>query len=328
MSKFLRARPIRVGDGEFIATLMEKITPLHAHVIPTLRQRLERLILEEAAIGVIVESVHRASKATTVVGTTLLGFIRDSFADVHFRSPQPALTSNLLASIGPKSLGYFLTREEQAKANLGNGMHQAIIEFAVEPMDMQDPDFAVVMNELYSAYFKFERGYNIKSVFVEADARLEKLILGSGLLHVCYMDLPRDNASIVVPDSIGTKRGFYRSSRSDIVNLPPSSAAPILMTYIKPTFRFTFKEQRLLSIASDGLTDSEIAEELKISHDAVKQAWRGIYDHVLDVMPEIVSDGGLEPATGRGLEKRRRIVAYINNNPQELRPHYLRRGTS
>ena len=47
----------------------------------------------------------------------------------------------------------------------------------------------------------------------------------------------------------------------------------------------------MLLRAIDGLTDEEIAGTLDVSRDAVKQTWRSIYDHVIQVMPDLVDRG-------------------------------------
>jgi hypothetical protein len=327
MAPSLRAREIGVGDGPFIAKLMRQITPLHVDVFETIELRLERLLDEAAAIGAIVEQFDQKSGLRKIVGTTLLAFVHDSFVANHFASPQPLLTSTLLRSVENGSIGHFMSKKDQAKANLGTGMEQVILEFAVDPMDLQHPDFAPVMNELYSAYFRFERGYNIKGVFVEAGSTLEPLVIGSGLFHHSYHELTGTNQEIIVPTRTGTHRGLYRITRQEKSKLPPSSAAFVIMTYIAPAFQFTPTEQRLLSLAIEGLTDTEIAAILKVSRDALKQTWRGIYDHATDVMPglfDVSSESTL--VGGRGTEKRRHIVSHVRDNLQELRPHHLRRG--
>jgi hypothetical protein len=327
MHHSLRARQIAIGDGPFIAQLMRQITPLHRDVHETVEERLEALLEEGAAIGAIVEQLDRKSGKAKIVGTTLLGFVQDKFVDDHFASPQPLLTSMLLRSVVHGGIGYFLARKDQAKANGADGMEQVILEFAVDPMDIQHPEFAPVMNELYSAYFKFERGYNIKGVFVEASPSFEPLVLGSGLFHHSYHELSGTNQDIVIPAGTASKRGLYRVMRSDKPRLPPSSAAFVIMTYIAPTFQFTPSEQRLLTLAIDGMTDQEIAAALGVSRDAIKQTWRSIYDHATTIMPELFEDPLVaEPVSGRGTEKRRYVVSHVRDNLQELRPHSLRRG--
>jgi hypothetical protein len=327
MQNSLRARQIAIGDGPFIAQLMRQITPLHRDVYENVESRLEALLEDGAAIGAIVEQIDRKSGKSKIVGTTLLGFVQDQFVEDHFASPQPLLTSILLRSVSNGGIGYFLPRKEQAKANSGEGMEQVILEFAVDPMDTHHPEFAHIMNELYSAYFKFERGYNIKGVFVEASLQFEQLVQGSGLFHHSYHELTGSNQDLMIPAGTGTKRALYRVRRSDKERLPPSCAAFVIMTYIAPSFHFTPSEQRLLTLAIDGNTDQDIAAALGVSRDAIKQTWRSIYDQVATVMPELFEETTENvPQPGRGTEKRRYIVSHVRDNLQELRPHNLRRN--
>jgi DNA-binding CsgD family transcriptional regulator len=119
----------------------------------------------------------------------------------------------------------------------------------------------------------------------------------------------------------------YVFQRDMVADTPPSTPVSAVFTYLPPRFRFTAGEQRMLLRAIEGLTDEEIAGTLSISRDAVKQTWRSIYDHVAQVMPDLVDRGQMVAGEGaRGQEKRRRIVAYVRDNAQELRPHHPRRG--
>ncbi len=326
MTKVLQARPIRSGDGATVSAIMQRVTPLHNELIPRLHSIIDFLADEDALIGTVVEARSGRSSPPRIVGVTLLGFVSDKSAVDYHTSPFPALSSYLLSQVLPGSMGPFLGRREQADGNTGDGMEQVIIEFAIDPMDMRHPDFGGIMHELYSAHFQFERGYNVKAVFVEASSGLEPLIMGTGLAPVRYFDMTGSNEDIHIPAGIGNKRGYYRISRADMHKLPPSSAAAILMTYMKPAFRFTPTEQRLLKKSLEGKTDEQIAESLSVSRDAVKQTWRTIYDHVMSVMPDILEDDDEVLPVGRGTEKRRRIIAHVRNNLQELKPHYARRG--
>ncbi len=321
----VRARPVAPGDGNAITKMMERLTPLHNDICARLPSIIDHLAEEEAIIGTIVETVATRRAPAHMVGSTMLAFVSDQFASDYCNAPYPALTSHLLRLVGAKDTGVFLNRKQQAEGNTGQGMEQVILEFAVEPMDLASPAFSVVMNELYSAHFQFERGYNVKSVFVEANSAFEPLILGTGMRPQKYFDIAGTNEDLRIPTEAGTKRGFYKVSRSEMASLAPSCAAAIIMTYMAPTFKFTPSEQRLLKRALEGATDDAIATAFDVSRDAVKQTWRGIYDHVLDVMPDMFDDGS-EQASGRGNEKRRRIVAHVRSNLQELKPHHLRRG--
>jgi hypothetical protein len=325
LNKVLRARSVRPGDGKVISGMMQKVSPLHADLVDRLPEVIDHLAVEEAIIGTVVECIGSRGSPAKVVGSTILAFVSDGTADRYHSSPFPALSSFFLQQVGKGNTGPFLNRREQAEGNTGDGMQQVIIEFAVDPMDIRHPDFGGIMNELYSAHFQFERGYNVKAVFVEASADLEPLVVGTGMRPVKAFDLEGSNENIILPPGIGKRRCYYRVGREDMPFLAPSCAAAIIMTYMRPTFRFTPTEQRLLKRAVEGKTDEQIAEDIGISRDAVKQSWRAIYDHVTTVMPEILENDA-EMVSGRGAEKRRHIIAYVRNNLQELKPHYMRRG--
>jgi hypothetical protein len=325
LNKILRARSVRPGDGKVISDMMRKVTPLHVDLLDRLPSILDQLAEAEAIIGTVVECKSARTESTKVVGTTVLAFVSDDTADRYHSTPFPALSSTLLQAVGKDNTGPFLNRREQAEGNVGTGMQQVILEFAIDPMDIRHPDFGGIMNELYSAHFQFERGYNVKSVFVEANADLDSLVVGTGMRPVKTFDLTGNNENLSIPSGIGPRRCYYKVGREDMASLAPSCAAAIIMTYMPPTFKFTPTEQRLLKRAAEGRTDEQIAEELSVSRDAVKQTWRAIYDHVTTYMPEILAEE-TEAASGRGVEKRRHIIAHVRNNLQELKPHYLRRG--
>ncbi len=324
MNKLLRARSVKPGDGLLVSQMMQRVTPLHAELIDRLPGILDQLAEDEAIIGTVVETIS-AKRQPEIVGATILSFISDKVAETYEQTPFPALTSNLLMQVEKGSTRPFLNLREQSIGNTQDGMHQVILEFAVEPMDFRHPDFAAIMNELYSAHFMFERGYNVKSVCVEAGKNLEALVIGTGMKPVKDLNLEGGNENIIIPAGVGTKRCFYKVDRSQLNALPPSCAAAIIMTYMRPTFKFTPTEQRLLRKSLLGLTDEQIAADLKISRDAIKQSWRTIYDHVMDVMPELLEIDG-DTSSGRGAEKKRHIIAHVRNNLQELKPHCLRRG--
>jgi hypothetical protein len=85
---------------------------------------------------------------------------------------------------------------------------------------------------------------------------------------------------------------------------------------------FNRSEQRMLSCAVPGATDEQLAEALETSLSVVKKMWVSIYRRVEDCVPELVANSLPSdiPASGRGREKRRRLLAYLREHPEELRP--------
>jgi len=78
----------------------------------------------------------------------------------------------------------------------------------------------------------------------------------------------------------------------------------------------------LLLAGLRGGTDEELADELGISLSAVKKAWQSIYERVSACDPELVpaahpTESG---AYERGKMKKQRLIAYLRDHPEELRP--------
>ena len=91
-----------------------------------------------------------------------------------------------------------------------------------------------------------------------------------------------------------------------------------LFSYDPPVLGFTAVQRDILLLARQGYTDQEIAASLGKSPDSVKKRWAGIYARFAQVFPgrlPVSSDGS------RGAEKRRTLLAYLRDRPEELRPY-------
>ena len=97
-----------------------------------------------------------------------------------------------------------------------------------------------------------------------------------------------------------------------------------LFVYRSPQFGFRPSEQRLLLSALQGGTDEDLAAVLGVSLSAVKKTWRSIYDRVTHHSPGLIPDQVPEELTSeRGKEKKQRLLAYVRDHPEELRPATL-----
>jgi hypothetical protein len=302
------------GDGKACARLMRKITPLDDRLDRSLAKVLDGLLEEERLIGGLIED-YDAAGDRTVVAATLSAFVAPEFRQTYLDKPWPCLTNWLLLRCLDGQTDLFLDRAAQAQGNLAQGL------------DFTSPEGRRIMTVFFPFFLSIHRGYNLNSMIVEAGAVYEQMALSAGFRLYKTLDLDRDPPADPVPAGAHSKRAVYFFQRDMVANTPPSTPVSAVFTYLPPRFRFTAGEQRTLLRAIDGLTDEEIAGTLDVSRDAVKQTWRSIYDHVIQVMPDLVDRGQMVSGEGaRGQEKRRRIVAYVRDNAQELRPHYLRRG--
>jgi hypothetical protein len=166
------------------------------------------------------------------------------------------------------------------------------------------------------------RGFRLRELFAQADC-LDHLygMRNAGGLYFHrtkgrYEDFPEVNADNFADEPRNT--GLTR----DLAFGRSASWVGSLFLYRPPQVGFTRSEQRLLLSALDGGTDSELNNELGLSLSAVKQAWRAIYGRVAACLPDLVPDDLQEdPGTqDRGKQKKQRLLAYLREHPEELRP--------
>jgi DNA-binding CsgD family transcriptional regulator len=102
----------------------------------------------------------------------------------------------------------------------------------------------------------------------------------------------------------------------------PGTHLSSFFIYIPPRFNFNPSEQMLLNHSLMGETSEELARSLSISTWTVKKRWQAIYQRVADVDRELL----LPPVanslhvTSRGAERRRRLLRYLRQHLEELRP--------
>jgi hypothetical protein len=99
--------------------------------------------------------------------------------------------------------------------------------------------------------------------------------------------------------------------------------SPLFM-WTLPFIGFAPAQQRLLLSALRGLTDEELSNELSVSPSTVKNTWRSISDLVDRRVPKLLPSALQirEECAGlrRGKEKRQRLLTYLREHPEELRP--------
>jgi hypothetical protein len=93
--------------------------------------------------------------------------------------------------------------------------------------------------------------------------------------------------------------------------------------FLNQPARFGFRpsEQRLLLTALRGGTDPELADELGVSLSAVKKSWALIYERVSPHLQGFTCcHESIEGVSERGKEKKQRLLCYLRDHPEELRP--------
>lgn len=116
---------------------------------------------------------------------------------------------------------------------------------------------------------------------------------------------------------------LYGLSRNEAAQLLPGSPVRDAFQFTPPRFGFSMAERRMLRLAVAQLTDEQIADELGVSLHGIKKLWRSVHQRALRAMPHLfdgTATADADPGT-RGPEKRRALLQYLRQHPEELRPY-------
>lgn len=114
---------------------------------------------------------------------------------------------------------------------------------------------------------------------------------------------------------------LYGLSRDEAARIFPGQPVRDAFHFVPPVLGFSGAERRALRLAVTELTDEEIADEIGISAHTLKKLWRSVCERAADRLRGVFASTAAEAAPGtRGPEKRRHLLHYLRQHPEELRP--------
>jgi hypothetical protein len=276
------------------------------------------LLQRELVTASVVEDLDR-DKQDSVRGLGLSTFLTDAFTR-HAKTPPlfwigPELIRRMERNDSP-ILDFFKIRA----ANSGDGLNVFVWE--VDVRSAADQEYLAVAVELGKGFFECCAGFNIKQVMGQHPwGRPFRTAAGGGGWLV-----NNQSGEYAAPDDLDAVeragRPFLFGLTRELAYTLPGNWLATLFNYTPPRVFFTRAEQRLLNVALTGHTDQEIADVLAVSLSAAKRCWESVYARVsLRLAGLLPEDGfGLSPVGGRGAEKKRRLLSYLRDHPEELRP--------
>jgi hypothetical protein len=213
-----------------------------------------------------------------------------------------------------------LSDREVAAANADGGLNLVLWQLGIDAKDTQRNE---VRNQVSAAFFEMHRGFRLKELIGLQATFLEEAgwTMDGGAFflsptngsYVKTIDMPPDRV-LATPHVFGLTRELAHSRMSWLSSL---------FHYHPPQIGFSRSEQKLLSAALRGGTDEELSDELVISLSAVKKAWSSVYDRAAEHLPDsiLTVEAEEERRNGdRGKQKKQRLLAYLREHPEELRP--------
>lgn len=316
---YRRMRPSDVRECVKLIGAHPLEAPRYGNALTDSRAALSHLLSRPySSVTTVVEERDGARSRIVALGASM--FVSDEFLRELKTSPSfwigPELARRIARGRSP-----VLSEKQVQELNSHGGLNLATVQGTIRAEDMHRPD---VGGTLLMSYFDLHQGYLLKEMVGQA-ASVEQVVSmrdTGGLLwnftKGCYGEFPKDlQTPVRKPHVIGVVRETAHGRIPSWGNWGSS-----LFLYRRPRFGFTAGEQRLLLSAMEGGTDEELSDQLGLSVTTVKKTWRLIYDRSADCIPELSArnsvDGAASSERGRG--KKQRLIAYLREHPEELRP--------
>jgi DNA-binding CsgD family transcriptional regulator len=265
-------------------------------------------------LSLLVEDQDRCP-ADRAVAFAQAVFVTDDFARYARREMPPYVNVHVTSRL-PDGSWPLLDYSGVAAGNSGPGLNALISHWGWAQQLLTEAESLTVRDFLRRSFIQYHGGYNLKEVLMEVvGTRNRDMAVKAGYeLRRDYQDYYRSNPPIPPSDFRPFLLGLTRPEALE----EEGSDASYLFVYNPPIFRFNRREEDLLLRASRGEADEEIASTLNRGLSTIKARWQTIFDKVAAKNPKLL------PLSGegtRGLEKRSRLLRYLQSHMEELRPH-------
>jgi DNA-binding CsgD family transcriptional regulator len=305
----LRARLARRTDGTALAVGLSRwdtaLAALGSDVGPALSRLIEH---EQLRGGCVEEAITDGDWEVAATGASI--FLSDAAADAYLASPTPFFAAHLIGRVLSGEPDVVLGSKQIALGNAGDGLNLFVLGFTHRYGAEEPPILRPLLARAIEHFVYAHRGYRLRRLLREDPYPIADVLVASGMT--------------VAHDFTDMGRKVLTAEPSAAAHIFPSSTISMLFNYSAPQVLYSNAERRLLDLAVDGLSDSEIATELDVSGNTIKQTWRSIYERTQRKLPLALAAAGKSPLDGvRGQEKRRHLLTYLRDHPQELRPHLV-----
>ncbi|HEX4037081.1 MAG TPA: hypothetical protein VHX37_03405 [Acidobacteriaceae bacterium] len=317
-----RYRPMQPRDvRECVQLLAEHpvLGPRYGSTIADVGTAWLRLLGQEALLTSVFEEVEGGG--TRVWGVGVSAVVREEVLTELKKPPLqwtgPELTKRVMSGNSP-----LLSDRELREQNVRGGLTLIVWAGYMRAGDEKRPE---LMQQIMRGFLETHRGYLWRELIShqqESPERLEWTLHSGARVWDAqrgqYLENPGEDLATIArePHLVGVTREIARTRLSAWVD--------VLFEHELPRFGVSHAEQQLLLavLGGSGMTDPELAKVLHVSVATVKKMWASIYRRVMEREPGILPDcTWLEKGLSeRGKEKRRRLLTYLREHPEELRP--------
>lgn len=164
------------------------------------------------------------------------------------------------------------------------------------------------------SFLQDHAGYRLKRLLAEAIGEAERQFAKASHTWQEVVDFGN------LYNSGDLNRSLWLLTRNNGLAVP-GSITTMLFHYREPILRLRPSDQELLLAALDGMTDKELSHRLRLNLGTIKKRWVSLFERVANVKPALLPEvNGADNSHKRGAQKRHRLLAYVREHPEELRP--------
>ncbi|MBV8117534.1 MAG: hypothetical protein JOY69_01345 [Candidatus Eremiobacteraeota bacterium] len=304
----IRVRWHRLGEGDLVPCFTSNPYASHlgAEVVGQERalEAWRSIVRSPSFNGAILQDDQMRGNRLVACGAAV--FVQSSFAQDELANPRAGLNARIISSVAenaPVVLSYEQLRQGNSRGNL----QLAVLSGAFAD-HLREDEVHEVMTIMSAVFVDHFVGFNIGRILYEAIGRIEIAIHTATMVSRVVATFGNDRALIcITPESAAVITG--------------SQISTIFLKH-RPTLRLGQAEQELLLAALDELTDEELSRHLNAHVGTIKKRWTKIFERVGVALPSLLADchsSGDEHL--RGKQKRHRVLAYVREHPEELRPY-------
>jgi DNA-binding CsgD family transcriptional regulator len=248
-----------------------------------------------------------------IVAYAMATFVSDVFVDWARTDMNPYLNAHIIEPM-PDGSSAMSSEDELRRMNATGGLNIYIAHWGWQDYASESDTF-YARSFLHEKFWQIYHGYRIKSLMVEVAGDHQLAFgLNSGLkiwrdFEEHYRLFPAERPS----EQRCRLLGVTVEDAQDLEN----TLIGRVFAFSEPRFAFTDREQQVLRMALAGDTDAEIGDALFISESTVKGIIRAACERVRRVDKALLAES---PDGRRGKEKRRDLLRYLADHPEELRP--------
>lgn len=299
---------------------------LHLDLGKSFRDRLEcewKVIyqFQPNMLMLVEDQMLKGDNKIVAIAFTLL--VSDAYAEWIKRGEEPWVNNSATRPL-PDGSFPLLTQEEIRRANSNEGLIALTARYQIADWvpEAHLPDIRGFMFHAYATYY---RGYKYKEILMESIGTYARdRALSAGYRE--RTDFSRFYGSQFPPEG---KRPFIMGITSEEAK-NQESIASLIISYTPPLFAFTDKHKDLLIATLAGMGEKEYMETRGLEKaDRVGGMWRQIHDKVEKVDPDFFPPMVIVPGEPkRGRDKKERLLQYLRDHPEELRPTLNKRRGS